>query len=1059
MSVRPLPPDYAARVRALTELDTNFIVEAGAGSGKTTLMAGRVVALIEDGRNPESIAAVTFTRKAADELRERIQIALETAGRDGAIASQVFVGTIHSFCARLLRERPVEAGLDPAFGELDEEQAAQYANDWWNAWLERLHLASDPALTALQGIGVEPTTLVDAFHEFVRYPDVNFSAPATALASTDRIRRQLEALLMRGFAMLPDTEPESGWDGVQSTLLKLRFEQRARDWSVPADFFEALALIPAKAKVTQIRWVRSDASAKDDKAAAKALGQDMEAWVESDVAPALVSWREYRYGPIAGFLRRASDEFSLHRMAHGRLTFEDLLMGAASLLRRDETARRSLGMRWRHLLVDEFQDTDPVQAEVLFLLGSEPTEASLQWMEQQLRPGALFVVGDPKQSIYRFRRADIETYEEAHKAIERQGGVLRLTANFRSLPAIATFVNSHFGDHGTFPDTPTKHQAAFAPLEPMRADGDGLVERYLIEGRRGESNKDDVIVKDAASIASWVEREIAAGSVKAGDVLILTRKKQPLAEIARQLAKRRIAVSVAGATVQFEAELHELQLLLQLMRDPTNTVLVAAALEGRLFGASPADLWAASQAGLAFSIAAVPTARPDEERGARVFDALQTLHEWFLLMPRTAPDVFLSHLVNETGLLAYTAADDLGDVRAGLLVRLLEDVRQATLDPERAGSAALNALDRLLSADVPDSPLLPGRTHAVRVMNLHKAKGLEGDVVILAAPTEANNHGPSVAVRRVGRHPTGGVLISEENGFQKTIIAQPPGWDEMAAEEELFQRAESDRLLYVAATRAKSRLIISEFAKELKDGMVKQTSRDWSAFAPTLDALGVPEQRLRVTDAAGRPKPEITLDALHERAEAIDAARETAALPSWTRQTVTQSAKAEAVEVKSLEYVPHKGRGAGAAWGRAVHRMIEAVGTNASLDIDAIASNIGADEEIADQAGALAASIRGLFSTQTWSEVSAASERRFEWPIAGWVESEHGPVYLEGVIDAAYRSGDGWQILDWKTDQVPDAVWAERTDAYQRQVETYGRLLERAVGEPVSARVVRVTRA
>ena len=182
-------------------------------------------------------------------------------------------------------------------------------------------------------------------------------------------------------------------------------------------------------KITQKRW----SDTKEGKATAKTYTERWNAFVEARVAPTRQRWQEYRYAPVMGFLAPAARAFALEREATGRLSFTDLLICSARMLRQSARARRELGRRYRHLLVDEFQDTDPVQAEVCLLLASDPEEGT-DWREVTPRPGAVFVVGDPKQSIYRFRRADIETYEFVKRRFATFGDTLALTANFRSGP-------------------------------------------------------------------------------------------------------------------------------------------------------------------------------------------------------------------------------------------------------------------------------------------------------------------------------------------------------------------------------------------------------------------------------------------------------------------------------------------------------------------------------------------------------------------------------------------------------------------------------------------------
>jgi hypothetical protein len=200
-----------------------------------------------------------------------------------------------------------------------------------------------------------------------------------------------------------------------------------------------------------------------------------------------------------------------------------------------------LGERFRHLLVDEFQDTDPIQAEVCFLLAS-PVEEGNDWRMVTPRPGALFVVGDPKQSIYRFRRADIGIYNQVKERLSRAGEVLNLTRNFRSTTAIGTLVNDHF--RTCFPPTASPRQAAFGELEAERAPAAAVgVHRLLVSS----GNRDDVVHANADQVASWIAGEVGAKRRTAGDFLVLTWVTKDIEPIARALAERNVPAVTTGA--------------------------------------------------------------------------------------------------------------------------------------------------------------------------------------------------------------------------------------------------------------------------------------------------------------------------------------------------------------------------------------------------------------------------------------------------------------------------------------------------------------------------------
>jgi len=1050
--------DAAARARIATDLDTNLLVEAGAGSGKTTSLIERMLALIDRGTPVERIAAVTFTRKAANELRERFQMRLEARCAELTMASDArarhetalsdlgrsFIGTIHSFCGRLLRERPLEVGLDPNFIELTDEEWVEVRGEFWNRWIERLHADEDPCLTDLAAVGIDARGLFGAFKSMVDYPDVEFPTVETAPPDITKCRSKLDALLSRAERMMPRREPDDGWDKLMALVRRLRFQSRIRPWNDVAWFCGAIDTISAThCDIVQKRW----SSDKDGKLAAKELGADFLSLLQNDIADVLRCWREHRYPKVIRVLRRAAAEFERERHATARLNFGDLLTLAATLLRGNETARDELGTRFRHLFVDEFQDTDPLQAEVCFLLASPSTEGT-DWRAVRPRAGSLFVVGDPKQSIYRFRRADIQIYELVRQRMTQLGAVLSLTRNFRSVGAIEALVNSHFST--VFPADASDVQAAFSPMQTTKpAEISDGIRRYVISYHGAESAAKAYRV-DSSAVASWIAGRIAKGERAASDFLILTSRKSAIGHYARALSERNVAVSTTGADLPQEFELTELLTVLAAIADPENTVLVAAALEGLFFGMSPADLYRAREAGLQFAITHPPAST---ELPAAL--ALAQLHDWWTWSQRTPTDVLVERILNDTGLLAYAASQDLGDARAGALLHLVGSLRGASLGGRGGIGDAMDFLRTLLTLEAPDTPLRPGRTDAVRVMNLHKAKGLEAPVVILAAPADEAEFPPTFHVyRSEGSAATGAIVLEDDAG---TVIAQPPRWDEMSAREERFQHAERDRLLYVAATRAKNELVVGQCERMLKDRVVPDSSR-WRPLAGGLEQLGT-RITLEVTPAAGRAVVERSAAALlADEAAAAERVR-MGECPTVVFGTVTHSAKQ--LRDEALHYDLGVATGLGAAWGRAVHRALEGLArgrTGASLDeyIRAVA----VDERLeGDDLARLGRLIDEIRHADAWSQLASSGRVMPEVAVMFVDRTAEHDVVTEGVIDAAVIDGAGWTIVDWKSDDVSDGEWTKRAPGYQAQVSRYAEILESISSRPVAARIERVRSA
>ncbi|MEX0890737.1 MAG: UvrD-helicase domain-containing protein, partial [Gemmatimonadota bacterium] len=927
MPVEEALPDAAARHRVTSQLERNLLVEAGAGAGKTTAMVDRMVALVRTGTaRMEGVAAVTFTRKAAGELRERFQTALEAAVRQARAAGQVeeaerldhalrdiqrgFVGTIHAFCARLLRERPLDAGLDPGFREVTGAEEVRLRQRFWQAHLERLAAAGDERLGALARVGLRAPQLMDLFTLVAGNPDVRFEAEALDRPDPDPVRRRLEALMDEAAGILPIEEPPDGWDPLQERLRTLRFHRFVLGWR-DERFFDALAtLFDRKLSVVQQRWGPGAGTRR----AAQALLEDFQAFTApGSAAERLVAgWRAYRYPAALAFVQDAATAYEEERRRRGTLNFQDLLQRTARLLRSSPAARRELGERYRHLLVDEFQDTDPVQAEVLWLLASPPDSATEgdppRWWHARPRPGALFVVGDPKQSIYRFRRADVALYQQIRARFAHDGAVLELTANFRSLPVVTDFVNAVFS--ARFPEQATAHQAAYSPLMPLRPAGAGAVRHYGVEEA---GSRDENVAAEAARLAAWMRARVDRGERTAGDFLILTPTRKRLAAYARAVEAAGLPVQVTGAGVGLEYELDELLLLLRALHDPGDARLTVAVLVGLFFGLDY-ELLTAFTVDRAGRLDLVRP--PPEGAGGPVEDALRRLHGWWRRSRNEPADVFLPALVDELGLLPHAAAGELGASRAGALLFLLDSVRAAAIVDDASLGGAIAAVEGALESDEAEAPLEPGRGDVVRVMNLHKAKGLEAAVVVLAHPYPGRPPEPVLHVERAVQGTAVGWAAArvEERGAWR-LLAHPLDWAERVDQAELFERAERERLLYVAATRARDELVLAVPARQAEK----------SPWAPLYDALEMPGSYLELPAPGADVRAPLELDAggLAGRLRAASDTRAALATPSYHAASVTARVKDG--------HAAHPGSpaGKGPAWGTVVHGLLEAAARGA----------------------------------------------------------------------------------------------------------------------------------
>lgn len=1052
--------DERARGRIVSHLDVTFLVEAGAGSGKTSSLVERMVALIRTGKaSVEQIAAITFTRKAASELRLRFQLALEkalatalageavsAAERDGLEAALgnlnlCFIGTIHSFCGRLLRERPLEARIDPGFREIEEDEDLAFADACWDDYLIQFNAGGrGEPLDRLATMGINVEDLRVVYHKVSAYPDVEIAKAAVERPDFDLARTSLFELVDEALPWLPAHEPDKGWDKLQEAVRqtqRLRQRQALHDDSELVRVLERL--YDKKLDVTQNRWT--------DKAAAKELKEKFAAWQDAVLMPLLRQWREYKHPYVIDFVEPAVEYCRTRRHEAGLLNFQDLLMNAAELLRNHAEVRRYFHQRYQRLFVDEFQDTDPIQAEVMFLLtGAEANEGN--WRNASPQPGSLFIVGDPKQSIYRFRRADIATYNYVKARIEESGEVLRLSANFRSVNSIGRFVDGQFKD--VFPEEETIHQAKFIRLATRRSDPEAHFGVYKISHPKSLGNKDAVVAADAQRIAEYI-RFACAGNVAVydynraggvtgsrpatpGDFMILTHRKDSMHQYGEQLEQYGIPSEVVDSQQSFR-ELHDLAVLTQCLANPADQLATVATLRGILFGVSDNSLYHYKREGHSFSLFHRPAAEDLSDVSRPVQRSLERLRQywdWTRRMPAVAA---LERILADTGFLVYTALQPGGMARAGMLTTLLQHLNS---QPDAALSWARLArvvADLDAKGGFPSASLYPGRRDVVRVMNLHKAKGLEAPVVFLAAPCGYSEHEPDSHVNRQADSARGYFVVDKAGSgvnLKRTVLAQPRGFEHYAQQEGVFLRAERDRLLYVATTRPRQLLVVSQW----QDMPQKDPWSPLSAMLKTAPEL--PQV------AVQKPPSESLSGAVQARDWLLQRSGQIASMaqPTFVRTSVTTEVKkssldwlasrsgadvVEASRLKASEAEPsvqelahphpqpmgeppvqpslqprspeHRG-GRGAAFGSAVHRSLEALGKGLSLHRLPAYVKLTASEEgvLETDLDAVLETVQGVLGSHLWQRAVAAKQRLHEVPF----------VLADTLGDAGRGVGAAW---------------------------------------------------
>ncbi|MBT4139955.1 MAG: UvrD-helicase domain-containing protein [Candidatus Latescibacteria bacterium] len=1046
--------DQVARDTVAQVLDKNLMVLAGAGAGKTYALVQRMVNAVRTGSvGVDRLAAITFTRKAAGEMRgrffmqlkacaeevtgeeaERVRVALEKV-------DQCFIGTIHSFCGQLLRERPVEAGLPPDFSEVDDREEAVMRREAWDRFVQRCFIDEDVRLAQFEELGLRTEDLYSFFQRRCQFSDVKLKPTVVDKPDLETAVLAVEGFLERAEMQIPDPLPGKR-DTAQTALMRARLFLVNRGIESDADRLTLLQMLHGRLGVTLKGWAPNNTFAKEFRDVL------LPEFQEEILEPVMAQWRQYVYQYVADFVDDAVASYGALRRQSGRLTFQDLLEWTAIVLRDSSEVRAYFQDKYRCLFVDEFQDTDPIQAETLMYLTGEDVEEK-DWRKLQPKKGSLFLVGDGKQSIYRFRRADVETFRlVTEKVVETGGEVVQLNTSFRSLGHLCDWVNTAF--EPLFAADDQKYQADFGPLFKFKSDGaDDFSVRKLPIGKVYRHNRGDIAKMDADRIADFIaaalkgetefngsgEDAVLPSIALPGDFLILTRTAGYLSHYAEALEARGIPFDMTGGSRLGQTdEVRALVDFLETIYMPDDPLPLLAYLRGDWVGLGDDDLYAFKRAGGAFDwTVSLPNGLDDSLREkldvafGRIYETADALN---MLMPAAA----IERCLDKLGLMAFVRALPMGATRSGNLLRVLALIRQWQSEGMHWGQVVTELRAMIDDAEykVEQMTLASGQTNVVRLMNLHQSKGLQGKVVFLADPydTSSTRFGPEFHVSRASGEPFLALPVSKPKGpFAREVIAEPIGWAADEAEEAQFLKGEELRLLYVAATRAENLLVVSKY-----DG---QTDRGpWAPLypflesVPDLDEYPSADQRVLENLAVDLDQMRMDRDAFWERVKK----------PSYEITTVTTD--------REDALVARSGTQRGAAFGTVVHKIFDdAIHKRLAEDVSAyvrylLVAHGGTEDFVSDILDVLA----DFRASDIWQDLETATAVYTEVPFA---VSEADKV-TRGVIDLVYQMEDGWHIVDYKTDAVAnDDEVAGLVAQVSEQINTYAQYWETFTSERV----------
>lgn len=1059
------PADAPARLRAASDFSCNLVVQAGAGSGKTSLLVERALQALARGIvQPSQLVAITFTEKAAAEMLIRLASGLDdlralTEGHgekvaatsaaaraypdlrarhgldDDTIRTRVIgalqqlhrlpVKTLHTFCADILRAHPRAAGVDPSFKvDSGEKRALLFQQEWdrfladelggsgtrqelWDRLLTRLTVAQIGSLAGqLAGFKVPLDVLSQPAEEtlarnLLRTRVRPLMADVRALLDQPDSLTRMQGPVVQGLLQALAALDGDGFAACRQVLMdnpdlaaRLHASSGLRPGTKTDAAFQLLFKATIKSSLRILRGVaRTDA----------ALGRDVAAALEPFV-------RSFRQAYLQA----------------GLIDFDGMLTLTRDLLLQDTQVREAVRRRYRLLLVDEFQDTDPVQYDIVLLLTEEDGGIAEDPYTARLSPGRLFIVGDPKQSIYRFRGADYASFKRAVDRVGMDGGQhLDLTVNFRSTEAVLAPINSLFQDPAVWTDSP--YQPEYVPIHAF-GDQDEVpdapaVELWNVETEAGTApgrRRDE-----ADALARELQRMGAKGECSYSEITILFRAFSNIDLYLRALRRAGVPFVVDGGSREFDQrrEVEDLVSILRALARPGDPIALLAFLRSPSGGVPDTELstysggdgsWNWSEGDL-----------PDDASCPRLHAAIRLLRRLADETRLLPADGVIGHVIRHSPLLPLSAAAHEGTQRVANLRRL----GGLAIAMARDGSLDLNdVLDALQDAGRKDlegdSPLADEQEEAVRIMTVHKAKGLENGVVIIPdlarrdqipGRRDLTAHAPFL--------PAGGRILALDMGEYCS-----PAWVWHQAEEESHEQAEELRVLYVALTRARHRLIL------MSAGDSGSTwSKALSAWGYNPDSLPGKEQLLAGGKVRHRSVP--GSDSAHHRDvhEAPDAQVAVAgweqAAESLRRSSQTLLRHPSGLHEERAQRLDgdrnHESAGSGRAIGILLHRALERAVTGTSAEL--LAQLRGSIKLVARECNVDPGNLGRKGEDLLESFIGSPLHQRLlssqilgrEVPLL--IQDGNG-VTWQGSLDLLLRDDDGRiVVVDFKTDHETDA--------------------------------------
>lgn len=1074
------PRDQEQRIEAATWTRGPVLVEAGAGTGKTTLLVDRILHLIrKEGVRLGEIAAITFTRKATAELKDRIRGRLleAVAGEQDAEASarlkdaldnleSARISTIHGFALNILRAFSVEAGLRPDLGDVDEIEHDARRDAAWRDWLAQTLDGDDERLLDFLELGFPVADLERIRDALLAVPELREHFPRERGNSPDKIFASIKEAF--------EAWAEVGRRCVNEEDKAFIQLEKARSW------LEGLSGL-SQTELLRELWSpgfklnKNVGSQKNwgEKGIGKATLDSFRRrydllWTEVEKGAGLIA-HEILAG-LVPLVQGFAEHFEAEKREAGLLSYQDMLFLAAKLVRENAAVMERIRENIKHFLVDEFQDTDPLQVELIFLLAGEGDAAD--WREALLEDAGLFLVGDPKQSIYRFRRADIAIYQEVKEMIENlpNGRLLHITENFRSTPGVIDFVNEAFSRVIVHDSKNPNIQPGYVELMAHRESADPAV--FLIKQKQdkdkpaedGRMKEEDRRKAEAACLAAAI-RELVEEKrtevfdkdnntrrpVHYGDVAVLFRTRTGYPQFENAFRGAGIPFITDGGYGFYDKfEVGAVVSVLSAVARPGDPLALAAALRSPLYGFSDVEL----------ARYFLKTQEPPEELREAVRE-INLLHEE---KKDSSARALLEEIYRRTGAFELFMASSDGEQRVANLNKLLDKAHELAGNGRWSVDAFAVHLqaeyERGRDAKEPEAYQDDRGAEAVKFMTIHQAKGLEFPVVALA---DLEGKDDQRSEPWIANHEKGNEAVELRLGSRPRVLYSA-GYTDVLEREKRFHNAEIKRLWYVGATRAEDYLLWPEsgfrgfmqgagLPEEETDEVMQAASA--SVLDVTPDAPGEPESILRIRDDVFRPVNGRSAG-ISDRRTVLDEKLKRLKKPVEIRKPMAPSGLVkdfggeEPVASASIfdedapaEREVHAG---GTDFGSLVHAILARLDPPKPEHLEgmreesvALGRLLELKEDDVDFAMGL---IRNSMETGILARAAVAPKRWRELPFMFELDGR----VIRGFIDLVFEEEGKFTIVDFKTDNITADEANLKASHYENQGAAYVMGLEAATG-------------